>query len=129
MGTLDQRHADLLDQPATSRQRAPTSKGWTASELPAATWRRCTRSRASSSHASTRRRIAGSTSSARRQRLKGKLAIANAKLAYARYRQLFLAENELWRELAAAGAQPSGACGPRPRRRTRPTGTFAMSRS
>jgi len=38
--------------------------------------------------------------------LKGKLAIANAKLAYARYRQLFSAENELWRELAAAGAQP-----------------------
>jgi transaldolase len=38
--------------------------------------------------------------------LKGRLAIANAKLAYARYRQLFSAENELWRELAAAGAQP-----------------------
>jgi transaldolase len=38
--------------------------------------------------------------------LKGKLAIANAKLAYARYRQLFSSENELWRELAAAGAQP-----------------------
>jgi transaldolase len=38
--------------------------------------------------------------------LKGKLAIANAKLAYARYRQLFSPENELWRELAAAGAQP-----------------------
>ena len=38
--------------------------------------------------------------------LKGKLAIANAKLVYARYRQLFSPENELWRELAAAGAQP-----------------------
>jgi len=38
--------------------------------------------------------------------LKGKLAIANAKLAYARYRELFSPENELWRELAAAGAQP-----------------------
>jgi transaldolase len=38
--------------------------------------------------------------------LKGKLAIANAKLAYARYRQLFSPENELWRDLAAAGAQP-----------------------
>jgi len=38
--------------------------------------------------------------------LKGKLAIANAKLAYARYRQIFSVENELWRELAAAGAQP-----------------------
>lgn len=38
--------------------------------------------------------------------LKGKLAIANAKLAYARYRRLFSVENERWRELAAAGAQP-----------------------
>jgi len=38
--------------------------------------------------------------------LRGKLAIANAKLAYARYRQIFSPENELWRELAAAGAQP-----------------------
>jgi transaldolase len=38
--------------------------------------------------------------------LKGRLAIANAKLAYACYRQLFSPENELWRELAAAGAQP-----------------------
>jgi transaldolase len=38
--------------------------------------------------------------------LKGKLAIANAKLAYARYRQLFSPEHQLWRELAAAGAHP-----------------------
>ena len=38
--------------------------------------------------------------------LKGRLAIANAKLAYARYRRLFSSENELWRELAAVGAQP-----------------------
>lgn len=36
--------------------------------------------------------------------LYGKLGIANAKLAYARYRELFSADNEIWRELSAAGA-------------------------
>ncbi|MCL4289913.1 MAG: transaldolase [Thermoleophilia bacterium] len=38
--------------------------------------------------------------------LKGKLGIANAKLAYARYRELFSPEDELWAELKAAGAHP-----------------------
>jgi transaldolase len=38
--------------------------------------------------------------------LKGKLAIANAKLAYERYRELFSPHDELWAELAAAGAHP-----------------------
>ena len=38
--------------------------------------------------------------------LHGKLGIANAKLAYAYYRELFSPDNELWRELSAAGAHP-----------------------
>ena len=38
--------------------------------------------------------------------LKGKLGIANAKLAYARYRELFSPASELWADLLAAGAQP-----------------------
>jgi transaldolase len=38
--------------------------------------------------------------------LKGKLGIANAKLAYARYRKLFSPDDELWAELAVAGAHP-----------------------
>jgi transaldolase len=38
--------------------------------------------------------------------LKGKLAIANARLAYARYRELFSTQNETWAALAAAGAHP-----------------------
>jgi transaldolase len=38
--------------------------------------------------------------------LKGKLGIANAKLAYARYRELFSPRHEIWAELAAAGAHP-----------------------
>jgi len=38
--------------------------------------------------------------------LRGKLGIANAKLAYGRYRELFSLDTRLWAELAAAGAQP-----------------------
>jgi transaldolase len=38
--------------------------------------------------------------------LKGRLGIANAKLAYARYLELFSSRNELWAELWASGAQP-----------------------
>ncbi|HUZ82604.1 MAG TPA: transaldolase family protein, partial [Gaiellaceae bacterium] len=38
--------------------------------------------------------------------LKGRLGIANAKLAYARYRELFSPRDELWAELTAAGAHP-----------------------
>ncbi|HEU5405227.1 MAG TPA: transaldolase [Gaiellaceae bacterium] len=38
--------------------------------------------------------------------LRGKLGIANAKLAYARYRELFSPHDELWADLAAAGAHP-----------------------
>jgi transaldolase len=38
--------------------------------------------------------------------LKGKLGIANARLAYEHYRELFSPRHELWAELAAAGATP-----------------------
>jgi transaldolase len=38
--------------------------------------------------------------------LKGQLAIANARLAYARYCELFSPQHELWDELAGAGAHP-----------------------
>ena len=38
--------------------------------------------------------------------LRGKLGIANAKLAYARYRELFSPDHRLWARLAAAGAPP-----------------------
>jgi transaldolase len=38
--------------------------------------------------------------------LQGKLGIANAKLAYARYREFFSPQNKLWADLAAAGAHP-----------------------
>jgi transaldolase len=37
--------------------------------------------------------------------LRGKLGIANAKIAYGRYRELF-SDHRVWAELAAAGAQP-----------------------
>jgi transaldolase len=38
--------------------------------------------------------------------LHGKLGIANAKLAYGRYRELFSPDDERWAELSAAGAHP-----------------------
>jgi transaldolase len=38
--------------------------------------------------------------------LKGKLGIANARLAYEHYRELFSPRDEFWAELAAAGAKP-----------------------
>jgi len=38
--------------------------------------------------------------------LQGKLGIANAKLAYAHYREVFSPQNQLWADLAAAGAHP-----------------------
>jgi transaldolase len=38
--------------------------------------------------------------------LKGRLGIANARFAYARYRQLFSLRNERWAELWASGARP-----------------------
>jgi transaldolase len=38
--------------------------------------------------------------------LKGRLGIANARLAYARYRELFSEQSDAWRQLAAAGAHP-----------------------
>jgi transaldolase len=38
--------------------------------------------------------------------LRGKLGIANAKLAYGRYREIFSPEHRLWAELAASGAHP-----------------------
>ena len=38
--------------------------------------------------------------------LRGRLGIANAKIAYGRYSELFSPDHRLWAELAAAGAQP-----------------------
>ena len=53
--------------------------------------------------------------------LKGKLAIANAKLAYQHYQELF--SGDRWEASPARARRRSAACGPRPRRRTRPTAT------
>src|SRR5207253_11033815 len=46
---------------------------------------------------------ADSTEKARLQNLKGKVAIANAKLAYERYKQIY--SDERWQRLAQQGAQ------------------------
>ena len=71
----------------------------------AATRRTSRPSRASSSRASTRRPTGGSTrSAARRRGLKGKLAIANAKLAYRHWQEAFAGPR--WEFLAGKGATP-----------------------
>ena len=60
--------------------------------------------------------------------LQGKLAIANAKLAYQQYLDAF-SGRALGALCPRGRAAPSAACGRRPRRRTRPTGTCSTSRS
>ena len=59
--------------------------------------------------------------------LQGLLAVANAKLAYQRYLQIFAGER--WELSPAAAPRPSAASGPRPRRRTPLTSTSSTSRS
>ena len=64
---------------------------------------RCSRSRASSSRASTPRPTSGSRRSVARD-LQGKLAVANAKLAYQHYLDVF--GDDRWAYLAGKGARP-----------------------
>ena len=86
-------------------------------------WRR------SSSAGSTPRSTAGSTRSAPTEALalRGKAAVAKAKLAYQLFRERFTGAR--WDALAARGARCSGRCGRRRRRRTRPTPTRSTSTS
>ena len=60
------------------------------------------------------------------KRIRGKVAIANAKLAYQHY--LSLIGSDRWKTLAAPARCRSGCCGPAPGRRTRPIATCCMSR-
>ena len=104
-GQVDQRDADLLARSATPRSPRPTSAGSSGSSRPAATRGRSRRSRASSSRASTPRPTGGSTrSAATRRSSQGKLAIANAKLAYQHYQEAFAGAR--WEFLAGKGATP-----------------------
>ena len=59
--------------------------------------------------------------------LKGKLAIANAKLAYERYKEIFLGER--WQVLADRAATTQRPLWASRRPRTRPTATSCTSRS
>ena len=125
---FDQRHADLLARALRGGRRGLHPRARAAASRPAATRPGRRRSRASSSRASTPRPTGGWTRSAHRDELKGKLAIANAKLAYERYR------GDLRRRALGARSPPrarsrSSACGRPPRRRTRTTATSCTSRS
>ena len=60
------------------------------------------------------------------QALRGKAGIANARLAYQRYEEVF--GSDRWKALARLGRAPrSVRCGPRPGSRTRPTTTRCTS--
>ena len=103
------------------RTCAVSSAGWT----PASRSTGSPRSRRSSSRGSTppstRMLPDGSP-------LRGTAAIANAKLAYERFRAIF--SGERWERLRAAGRErPAARSGPRPRRRTPRTATRCTSRS
>ena len=85
-------------------------------------------SRRSSSRASTPRPTSGSTTIGGHDELKGTLAIANAKLAYETYKEVFAGEQ--WEALRRQGRDArSAACGRRRRRRTPTTATCSTSRS
>jgi transaldolase len=84
-------------------------------------------SRASSSRASTRRRTSASTRSAAHGAAEGKLAVANAKLAYQNYLEAFCGPR--WKALEAKGATKQRCLWASTRRRTRTTATFSTSRS
>ena len=148
-GPLDQRHADLLAAPLRRGRRVLRARPRAARRRGRRPERRSHRSRASSSRASTPRRTGAWRRSAARQELEGKLAIANAKLAYAHYLEVF--SGPRWEYLAGKGATPqrvlwaststknpaypdistSRSCSARtpstrcPRRRSRPTRTTA----
>ena len=64
-----------------------------------------------------REKLAGGMAKA--ERLLGKCAIANAKIAYRRFTEL--TSSGRWRALERLGRARSGSCGPAPARRTRPT--------
>ena len=85
---------------AVARRTSAASSGWSSR---AAILRASRPSRPSSSRASTPRPTSGSRRSDRGAlALRGKLAIANAKLAYERYKEIF--SGERWSALAAKGA-------------------------
>ncbi len=64
------------------------------------------------------------SSPAQHDELKGRLAVANAKLAYRHYQHTFQGPaGSTWR---ARAPRPSACCGPRPRPRTRPIPTPSM---
>ena len=124
-----QRHADLLARAPPQGRRGLHRAASSASSTAAATRPASSpRSPRSSSRAWTPRPTSASTQIGGHDELKGTLAIANAKLAYQTYQEVFSGPR-----VGGAGGQgrdaSSAACGRRPRPRTRPTATSSTSRS
>ena len=102
-----QYHAAVFRRASTSRWPKPISPGSRSFCARAAMSRASPASPVFSSAASTRPSTSGSTGSPIEQaadRLRGKAAIANAKIAYQRYKALF--SGPRWQALADAGARP-----------------------
>ena len=108
-----QRHADLLARAPPQGRRGLRRAASSASSTAAATRRTSPPSRRSSSRAWTPRPTSASTQLGGHDELKGKLAIANAKLAYQTYLEVFTDAG-----VGGAGGQgrdaSSAACGRRP---------------
>ena len=108
-GHQRQRHADLLAWSATGEvMDAFLDRPGAGPGRPATTCPRSPRWRRSSSPGSTPRSTSGWTSSAppEAEALRGKAAIANARLAYQRYEEVFATDR--WQALADAG-RPAAA--------------------
>ena len=118
-GDQRQRHADLrLDRYREVMDAYLARAG--AGEAPTGTTCRTIHSVASLLRrpGSTPRSTRGWASRRRgRRRLRGQAAIANARLAWAAYEEVFASDR--WKALAAAARTRSARCGPRPASRTR----------
>ena len=120
-GHQRQRHPDLQPRALPRGHGRLPHRARAGAATPASTCRRSARSRRSSSPASTPRSTSGSTRSAptRRRRCAARPAIANARLAYAAYEEVFACDR--WQRLggrrrqhAASAVGVDGRQGPRP---------------
>ena len=111
-GHQRQRHAAVLGRGLRAAWPRPTSAGSSAARRRARA-STCTRSRASSSRAWTPRSTSASRTPARTRSCMGTAAVANARAAYQRFKEIF--SGERWDALRDAGrAACSARCGPRP---------------
>ena len=136
-GHQHQHHPALLDRATTSGWPAPTSRRWRSGWPPDKPIDRIASvasffvSRVDTAgRQAARREDRGGGDEATKERLrglKGKVAVANAKLAYAKFQEIFDGER-FARLRGGRRRRSSGRSGPAPAPRTRPTATSSTSR-